>query len=104
MLGGLEGWACRRPAPAVPPPPEVSVLTVAPETVSAHYEFVGEAAASRRGEGRAPGTGGIPARPYAQGTDVGKGTLLFRIDPTTYDAASPRAHAPPATTGRTPGR
>jgi len=50
LLGGLGGWACRRPAPAVPPPPEVSVLTVAPETVSAHYEFVGEAAASRRVE------------------------------------------------------
>jgi len=93
MLGGLEGWACRRPAPAVPPPPEVSVLTVAPETVSAHYEFVGEAAASRRVEVRSQVTGVILARPYAEGTDVAKGTLLFRIDPTTYEAAYRSAQA-----------
>src|SRR5713226_4835754 len=62
LLGGLGGLACRRPAPAVPPPPEVSVLTVAPETVSAHYEFVGEAAASRRVEVRSQVTGVILAR------------------------------------------
>src|SRR5689334_9249020 len=93
LLGGLGGWACRRPAPAVPPPPEVSVLTVAPETVSAHYEFVGEAAASRRVEVRSQVTGVILARPYAEGTDVAKGTLLFRIDPTTYEAAYRSAQA-----------
>jgi len=77
----------------VPPPPEVSVLTVAPETVSAHYEFVGEAAASRRVEVRSQVTGVILARPYAEGTDVAKGTLLFRIDPTTYEAAYRSAQA-----------
>src|SRR5690348_568353 len=89
----LGGWACRRPAPAAPPPPEVSVLTVAPETISARYEFVGEAAASRRVEVRAQVTGVIVARPYAEGTDVAKGTLLFRIDPTTYEAAYRSAQA-----------
>src|SRR5207245_11809817 len=78
LLGGLEGWACRRPAPAVPPPPEVSVLTVAPETVSAHYEFVGEAAASRRVEVRSQVTGVILARPYAEGTDVEIGRASCR--------------------------
>src|SRR5437870_464 len=89
----LGGWACRRAAPAAPPPPEVSVLTVASETVSAHYEFVGEAAASRRNEVRAQVTGVIVARPYAEGTDVPKGALLFQIDPTTYDAAYRSARA-----------
>ena len=77
----------------MPPPPEVSVLTVAPETVSARYEFVGEAAASRRVEVRSQVTGVILARPYAEGTDVAKGTLLFRIDPTTYEAAYRSAQA-----------
>ncbi len=71
----------------------MSVLTVAPETVSAHYEFVGEAAASRRVEVRSQVTGVILARPYAEGTDVAKGTLLFRIDPTTYEAAYRSAQA-----------
>src|SRR3989475_4598367 len=104
MLGGLEGWACRRPAPAVPPPPEVSVLTVAPETVSAHYEFVGEAAASRRVGVRAQVTGGILARPYAEGPEGAKGTLLFRIDPTTYEAAYRSAQARLANADRTLAR
>jgi membrane fusion protein (multidrug efflux system) len=69
------------------------VLTVAPETISARYEFVGEAAASRRVEVRAQVTGVIVARPYTEGTDVAKGTLLFRIDPTTYEAAYRSAQA-----------
>src|SRR5881397_905651 len=81
------GWACRQAAPAAPPPPQVSVLTIAPETVSARFEFVGQAAASRRVEVRAQVAGVIVARPYAEGTDVPKGALLFQIDSTTYDAA-----------------
>jgi membrane fusion protein (multidrug efflux system) len=89
----LGGWACRRAATAAPPPPEVSVLTVAPGTVSARFEFVGQAAASRRIEVRAQVAGVIVARPYAEGTDVPKGTLLFQIDSTTYDAAYRSARA-----------
>src|SRR5437879_866327 len=87
--------ARRRPAapPAAPPAPEVSVLTVAPETVTARYEYVGQAAASRSVEVRSLVTGVIVERPYAEGTDVAKGTLLFRIDPTTYEAAYRSAQA-----------
>ncbi|PYP44731.1 MAG: efflux transporter periplasmic adaptor subunit [Gemmatimonadetes bacterium] len=89
-----SGWACRRAATAAaPPPPDVSVLTVAPETVSARFEFVGQAAASRRVEVRAQVAGVIVARPYAEGTDVPKGALLFQIDSTTYDAAYRSARA-----------
>src|SRR3989449_593439 len=87
--------ACRRPsaASAAPPLPEVSVLTVAPQTVAARYEYVGQAAASRSVEVRSQVTGVIVARPYAEGTDVARGTLLFRIDPTTYEAAYRSAQA-----------
>src|SRR6267154_2222968 len=87
--------ACRRPtlASAAPPPPEVSVLTVAPETVTARYEYVGQAAASRSVEVRSQVMGVIVERPYAEGTDVVKGTVLFRIDPTTYEAAHRSAQA-----------
>src|SRR5258705_3246927 len=85
----------RRPpsAPAAPPPSEVSVLTVVPETVAARYEYVGQAEASRSVEVRSQVTGVAVARPYAEGTDVAKGTLLFRIDPTTYEAAYRSAQA-----------
>src|SRR2546427_9187574 len=87
------GWACRQAAPAMPSPPQVTVLTIAPETVSARFEFVGQAAASRRVEVRAQVAGVIVARPYAEGTDVPKGALLFQIDSTTYDAAYRSARA-----------
>src|SRR5437899_8417580 len=80
-------------APAAPPPPEVSVVTVVPETVTARYEYVGQAAASRSVEVRSQVTGVIIERPYAEGTDVAKGTVLFRIDPTTYQAAYRSAQA-----------
>src|SRR5712671_4902623 len=88
--------AARRLAPvasAAPPAPEVSVLTVVPETVTARYEYVGQAAASRSVEVRAQVTGVIVERPYTEGTDVAKGTLLFRIDPTTSEAAHRSAQA-----------
>ena len=98
--------ARRRPAaaPAAPPAPEVSVLTVVPETVTARYEYVGQAAASRSVEVRSQVTGVIVARPYAEGTDVAKGTLLFRIDPTTYEAAYRSAQARFANADRTLAR
>src|SRR2546422_3406650 len=94
LLAGTA-WACRPPPPAAaaPPPAEVSILTVAPETVAARYEYVGQTAASRSVEVRSQVTGVIVARPYAEGTDVAKGTLLFRIDPTTYEAAYRSAQA-----------
>src|SRR6267378_3293857 len=91
-------------APAAPPAPEVSVLTVVPETVAARYEYVGQAAASRSVEVRSQVTGVIVARPYAEGTDVAKGTLLFRIDPTTYEAAYRSAQARLANADRTLAR
>src|SRR5437762_11530277 len=98
--------ARRRPAvaPAAPPAPEVSVLTVVPETVAARYEYVGQAAASRSVEVRSQVTGVIVARPYAEGTDVARGTLLFRIDPTTYEAAYRSAQARLANADRTLAR
>src|SRR2546422_11010962 len=92
----LIGAAVRRrptAASAALPPPEVSVLTVAPETVTARYEYVGQAAASRSVEVRAQVQGVIVERPYTEGTDVAKGTLLFQIDPTTYEAAHRSAQA-----------
>ncbi len=70
----------------------------------ARYEYVGQAAASRSVEVRSQVTGVIVARPYAEGTDVAKGTLLFRIDPTTYEAAYRSAQARLANADRTLAR
>src|SRR6266851_7239798 len=95
----------RAPAvPAAPPAPEVTVVTVAPETVSARYEYVGQAEASRGVEVRALVTGVIVARPYVVGTDVAAGTLLFRVDPTIYEATYRSAEARLANAQRTLAR
>jgi len=93
LTAGAAAFRRAPSAPVAPPPAEVSVLTVAPETVAARYEYVGQAEASRSVEVRSQVTGVIVARPYAEGTDVAKGTLLFRIDPTTYEAAYRSAQA-----------
>src|SRR5438128_9045941 len=93
LTAGAAAFRRAPSAPAAPPPSEVSVLTVAPETVTARYEYVGQAAASRSVEVRSQVTGVIIERPYAEGTDVTKGTVLFRIDPTTYQAAYRSAQA-----------
>lgn len=78
--------ACRKAAPAGPPPPEVTVLTIQQQVVPAKFEWVAQAAASKSVEVRAQVSGVIVARPYVEGTDVKKGTVLFRIDPRTYEA------------------
>src|SRR5437016_3392363 len=93
LAAGAAAFRRAPSAPVAPPPAEVSVLTVAPETVAARYEYVGQAEASRSVEVRSQVTGVVVARPYAEGTDVAKGTLLFRIDPTTYEAAYRSAQA-----------
>ena len=83
---GLLGGCKAKAAAGGPPPPEVSVLTVQGQTVPAHLEWVAEAAASKSVQVRAQVSGVIVARPYVEGTDVRKGTVLFRIDPRTYEA------------------
>jgi membrane fusion protein (multidrug efflux system) len=79
--------ACKKAAPPAYPPPAVTVLTVKPEQVEEKLDYVGQAEASKAVEVRSQITGVIVARPYTEGTDVAQGTVLFRIDPTTYEAA-----------------
>jgi membrane fusion protein (multidrug efflux system) len=79
--------ACRqKPAPAAPPAPEVTVLTVQRQTIPGQFEWVAQAAASKSVEIRSQVSGVIVERPYVEGTDVPKGKVLFRIDPRTYSA------------------
>lgn len=92
-LAMLVAVGCAKGKPPTMPPPEVSVLTVKPESVPAHYEYVGQAEASKSVEVRAQVSGVIVSRPYVEGTDVPKGAVLFRIDPTPYEAALQSAQA-----------
>ena len=84
--GGSIAAACRKPAPQAPPPPEVAVLQVTPRTIGEVFEFVGNVEASKSVEVRSQVGGVILARPFREGQAVGAGQVLYRIDPTAYDA------------------
>ncbi len=69
------------------PPTQVTTVTVAPQTIAAHYRYQGIARSSKHIIVRAQVAGVIIARPFIEGTDVAKGTLLYEIDTTQYAAA-----------------
>lgn len=62
------------------PPPEVGVVTIAPMPVVNVIELPGRVEALRTAEVRARADGIIEQRLYAEGSDVGRGAPLFRID------------------------
>lgn len=68
------------------PPPNVTVVTTEPRDIPAGIELVGQGAASKYIEVRSQLNGVIVDRPYREGSDVQKGDVLFRLDPTTYEA------------------
>lgn len=89
----LGGATCSKPAPPVFPPTEVAYVPVVPRTVAQDFEFVGAVAASRSVQVRAQVEGVITARPFTEGAMVRAGEVLYRIDPTSYDAAYRGARA-----------
>ena len=68
-------------APAAMPPPEVSVVTIAPERVAITNELPGRIEATRTAQVRARVPGIVQKRLFTEGSDVKAGTVLFRIDP-----------------------
>lgn len=67
-------------------PPNVTIVTTAPKDIPASIELVGQGAASKFIEVRSQLNGVIIDRPYQEGSDVEAGTVLFRLDPTIYEA------------------
>ncbi|HEU5217385.1 MAG TPA: efflux RND transporter periplasmic adaptor subunit [Gemmatimonadales bacterium] len=77
---------CSKPAPFAPPPTEVAVLTVVSRRLEQVFEFSGAVEARRSVQVRAQVGGVIVARPFAEGQAVAAGAVLYRIDPTAYEA------------------
>jgi membrane fusion protein (multidrug efflux system) len=73
--------------PAAPPPPEVSVITVAPERLAITNELPGRLEATRSAQVRARVPGIVQKRLFTEGSDVKAGTVLFRIDPASLQAS-----------------
>jgi membrane fusion protein (multidrug efflux system) len=67
-------------------PPTVSTVTVAAVTVPRTLDLPGRLASTRVAEVRAQVAGIIQERAFEEGSLVGKGDVLFRIDPAVYRA------------------
>lgn len=74
-------------APPAPPPAAVTYITVAPSSVAMTVELPGRVAAVKTAEVRARIDGIVEKRLYVEGSDVGRGAALFRIDPRPLRAA-----------------
>lgn len=75
------------------PPPEVAIVTVAPERIVMTTELPGRLEATRVAQVRARVPGIVLKRVFREGSDVKAGELLFRIDAGPYQAAYNSAQA-----------
>jgi len=81
-------------APAQPPgPPEVGVITLAPQPVELFAELPGRTAAYRIAEVRPQVEGILRRRLFTEGAEVRAGQPLYDIDPAPYQATLLRAQA-----------
>ncbi len=69
--GGFQGF----------PPAQVTTVTVAPRTIPAAYEYVGQTTGSKEVEVRARVTGILEKKLFQEGAPVKAGQVLFVIDP-----------------------
>ena len=75
------------------PPPEVSVVTIAPESVSLTTELPGRIDPVRVAQLRARVDGIVLHRNFHEGADVTNGQVLYEIDSAPYKAALDSANA-----------
>lgn len=92
MMFALSGCQESSEAPKIPPP-EVSVLSVTPNTVPVTFVMPGQTEASREVEIRAQIGGLIKKRYFTEGQEVQQGTPLYLIEPVPFKAALRRAEA-----------
>jgi len=96
-LGALLA-ACGQQEPAqqeggMPPPAQVTVETVAPQTVPISFEYVGRLEASREVEIRPRVSAIIERRLFEEGAPVKAGALLYKLDAASFAAQVRAAEA-----------
>ena len=96
-LCALAGCGDKNPGAQAPgsamPPPEVAVVTVAPERLTLLAELPGRLEATRTAQVRARIAGIVLRRVFREGSEVKAGEVLFRIDPAPFQAALNSAQA-----------
>jgi membrane fusion protein, multidrug efflux system len=93
----LMAVACGKKEQAAGPPPEVYVADVVQKDVPVYMELVGQTKGSQDVEIRARVEGYLNSVNFTEGSFVGKGTLLYQIDPLPLQAALANAKADLAT-------
>ena len=81
------------PGAAIPPPPEVDVITVATGNATLTRDLPGRLQAYRTAQVRARVEGIVEKRLFEEGSDVKAGASLFQINARTYKAAAESARA-----------
>lgn len=88
VLFNLAGCGEKNAAAQAPgagmPPPEVAVVTVAPERIVMTTELPGRIEATRAAQVRARVPGIVLKRVFTEGSEVKAGDVLFRIDPAPF--------------------
>ena len=79
--------------PAARSAPEVTVLTVKPQSVVIKTVLPGRTAPTVIAEVRPQVTGIVQSRTYSEGAEVKAGSTLYRLDPATYQTAYDSARA-----------
>jgi membrane fusion protein (multidrug efflux system) len=85
--------ACGKEQAGPPPPPEVSIITLAPRSISITEQLPGRTTAFRVAEVRPQVTGIVKQRTFVEGSEVKAGQPLYQIDPGSYRAALNSAQA-----------
>jgi membrane fusion protein (multidrug efflux system) len=91
LVAVVWATACGESAPPPPPPPEVLVVAATARDVPVISEWLGTTEGSVDAQIRAQVAGYLVSRDFEEGQLVRKGTLLFRIDPRTFEAALDQA-------------
>lgn len=95
VLGALTASGCRKQqsAPATPPPTEVGIVVLQPESVLLTTQLPGRTGAYAASEVRPQVSGLIQARLFEEGQTVTRGQTLYQIDARLYRAALAQARA-----------
>jgi membrane fusion protein, multidrug efflux system len=92
-LLALAGCGRQQAQNGAMPPPEVGVVTIAPESVALTTELPGRIDPVRVAQVRARVDGIVLHRNFREGADVTNGEVLYQIDPAPFQAAYDSANA-----------
>lgn len=92
-LAGCGGREQEGQANGGMPPAAVKIVTVVPQDVPVHFDYVGQVAGSREIEVRARVTGIVEKRLYEEGQRIREGQVMYRLDAAPYRARVAAADA-----------